>query len=49
MFEMFALETSTALNERQADELIERIASMTDLARDYHAGADGAQATGEAF
>lgn len=49
MHDMFAVDSSAKLNELQADELIERIQGMTELAQDYAAGEAGAQAMGEAF
>ena len=49
MHDMFAVDSSVKLTESQADELIERISAMTELAKDYSGGEAAAQAQGEAF
>ena len=50
MKDMFNVDSSVQLNELQADELIARIESMTEMARDANTIAeDAAQAAGESF
>lgn len=49
MKDMFGADSSTVLNEQQADELIGRIEGMTELAKDYTGGEPAGRAQGEAF
>lgn len=49
MKSMFNVESSVSLNERQADELIERIQALTDMAGDYERGESAARAAGDSF
>lgn len=51
MSDMFHVDSSVHLNENQADELIERIEALTEMAREnnYKSGEDAARLAGDSF
>ncbi len=49
MKQMFAIDSSTNLTERQADELYDRIVSMSETARAFGPAEEKARAAGEGF